>query len=229
MPSQKRICNEIIKSGPNKGFKCYEVTQYCRNQQHREKINNIIGNNNHNNIKESFNNNNSNNNSINSINSNNSNKIINNIFCVGSHDDFRKILIEKMGEQEAKEYILKCAKNNLQGDLNMLNKIYFEGKEYRDYPIKLLDKKRQKVEYINESGDIIIDSNGLKIGKLLSCGLQNSYLFYVTQIIEDNLNQQDDGRFLDEFEIYNCQTHVYNLSNRKYQRQIIKHLPNDIF
>lgn len=165
---------------------------------------------------------------INNINSNNVQQSIN-IICVGANDDFNKILSDKMGEEQAKNYILECAKNNLEGDINLLKKIYFEDKKDIEYPIKFLDRSRNKVEFIDENFQKVIDPKGLELGKRLCGNLQNGYLLHVNKILEANLNQQNDGKFLDEFDLLNCQNHIYELSSQKYRRMLLNAIPTRIY
>ena len=179
-------------------------------------------NNINNTINENINNYNTNN-----TNNNNIQQSIN-IICVGSNDDFTKILSERMGENEAKNYILECAKNNLEGDINLLKKIYFDGKKEIEYPIKFLDKSRNKVEFIDENFEKVLDPTGIELSKRLCGNLQNGYLLHVNQILEANLNQQDDGKFLDEFDLLNCQNHIYELSSQKYRRMLLSVIPERI-
>jgi len=137
------------------------------------------------------------------------------IVCVGQNDDFFKILSARMGTEKAREYILNCAKNNLDGDINLLKTVYFDGKKPSDYPIKFLDRSRNKVEFIDENKVKIMDPTGMELAKRLCSNLQNGYLVQVNIIIEDNLNHKGDGKFLDEFDIFNCQNHIYELSNKR--------------
>jgi hypothetical protein len=146
------------------------------------------------------------------------------IICVGKNDDFYKILSARMGEKEAGEYILNCAKNNLDGDLNLLKKIYFEGKSPAEYPIKFLDKSRKKVQFLNENKELYVDSSGSELARRLCSSLQNGYLLQVNQIIEANTDQKDDAKFMDEFDIYNCHNHIYELSDKTYRKKLITSL-----
>ena len=146
------------------------------------------------------------------------------IICVGKNDDFYKILSARMGEKEAGEYILNCAKNNIDGDINLLKKIYFEGKSPAEYPIKFLDKSRKKVQFLNENKELYVDPSGSELARRLCSSLQNGYLLQVNQIIEANYDQKDDGKFMDEFDIYNCHNHIYELSDKTYRKKLITSL-----
>lgn len=197
-------------NGYNKG----SVTQN-KSQIHRQTYNA-----NSNNTSNSHNNNSNNTNS-----NNNTNNNYIQIVCVGPKDDFFQILSDRMGTEKARDYILNCAKNNLEGDLNLLKKIYFEGKEPAEYPIRFLDKKRNKVEFIDENKKVVLDQYGKELSKRLCSNLQNGYLMQVNMILENNFNQNEDGKFMDEFEIHSCQNHIYELSSKKYRRKLLSSLP----
>lgn len=169
-------------------------------------------------------------NNINQINVNNVNNIVNNennyiqIVCISQKDDFRKILTERMGESAAVKYILDCAKNNLEGDLKLLEKVYFEGKQKSEYPIRFLDRARGKLEFMDESKEFILDPQGIELTKRICGNLQNGYLTEITRIIEANLDQQKNGEFLDEFDIFNVNNHIYALSDPKYRKKLLNSL-----
>jgi hypothetical protein len=113
----------------------------------------------------------------------------------------------------------------LEGDINLIKTIYFDGKKPSEYPIKFLDRARNKVEFVNEHQEKIIDPIGAELAKRLCSNLQNGYLVQVNIILECNLKQNNDGKFLDEFDLYNCQNHIYELSNNKYRAKLLKALP----
>jgi hypothetical protein len=147
------------------------------------------------------------------------------VVCIGPKDDYFQILSDRMGPDKAREYILNCAKNNLEGDINLIKTVYFAGKKPAEYPIKFLDRARNKVEFVNENQEKIIDPIGAELAKRLCSNLQNGYLVQVNIILECNLKQNKDGKFLDEFDLYNCQNHIYELSNNKYRAKLLKALP----
>lgn len=225
---KKRICTEIIKSGPNKGKRCCDVKKYCLTAKHAKKYKNSVNNINNSNLNSSSINDNNNNNggmvagNGSNNHSNNNNTTINIHF--GKNDDLNEILSKLMGEKEAKEFILNCAKSKLEGDRKMIMKTYFNGPE-DTYPIRFIDRSRRKLEYTNELGETIVDSNGMETSKRLCGSLQNSYLSYVNEILIANLDQKDDGKFLDEFDIQNCQEHIYNLSDHKYRYKVLNCIP----
>jgi hypothetical protein len=147
------------------------------------------------------------------------------VVCIGPKDDYFQILSDRMGPDKAREYILNCAKNNLEGDINLIKTIYFDGKKPSEYPIKFLDKARNKVEFVNENQEKVIDPIGVELAKRLCSNLQNGYLVQVNIILECNLTQKNNGKFLDEFDLYNCQNHIYELSSNKYRAKLLKALP----
>lgn len=147
------------------------------------------------------------------------------VVCISPNDDFHKILAGRMGTDAATKYILDCAKNNLEGDLNLLQKIYFEGKPESEYPIKFLDRSRNKVEFIDEHKNKVMDPRGVELTKRICSNLQNGYLIEINKIIEANLDQQKDGGFLDEYDIFNVNNHIYALSDPKYRKKLLNSLP----
>lgn len=170
-------------------------------------------------------------NNINQINVNNINNTVNNennyiqIICVSQKDDFRKILSEKMGESAATKYILDCAKGNLEGDLKLLGKVYFDGKKQSEYPIRFLDRARGKLEFMDESKEFVLDPQGIELTKRICGNLQNGYLTEITRIMGQDRDNKDFD-FLDEFDIFNVNNHIYALSDPKYRKKLLNSLGN---
>ena len=46
-------------------------------------------------------------------------------------------------------------------------------------------------------------------------------LIEINKIIEANLDQQKDGGFLDEYDIFNVNSHIYALSDPKYRKKLL--------
>jgi hypothetical protein len=149
------------------------------------------------------------------------------VVCVGSNDNYLDMLTERLGNfDQALEYVKDCALSSLNGDCRLLEKIYFqENNNNAEMPIRYLDRSRQKITYLDENGQRIIDIKGIELGKKLANNLQNSYLKGVNYLIKQNLEQQRcPNKFLNDYDIQSWNSHIYELSDVKYQRKLINQL-----
>ena len=155
---------------------------------------------------------------------NNMNNQILQIVCVGQNDNYLDILTQQYGNFElALEFIKDCALSQLTGDCKLINKIYFESQQNQS-SIKFLDKKRTKIEYFNEKKEKISDSKEM-FGRRIANNLQNSYLKGVNHLINKNLESRGcPNKFLDDYDIQEWNSHIYNLSDEKYQKKIVNQL-----
>lgn len=155
-------------------------------------------------------------------------KQINNVlqvFCVGPKDNYLDMLTESWGFERAIEYVKDCALSNLTGDIKLIEKIYFDGKDPHDYPIKIHDKKRCNLSFVDENNEKIIDQKGSKLAQRLSNNLQNSYLKGVNYLINRNIeNRLCPNKFLEEYDIQSWNQHIYDLSDFRRQKQVIQQL-----
>jgi hypothetical protein len=155
------------------------------------------------------------------------------VVCVGNNDNYLDMLTERLGNfDKALEYVKDCALSSLNGDCKLLKKIYFhENINANEVPIRYLDRSRQKIDYLDENKQRIIDIKGVQLGKKLANNLQNSYLKGVNYLIKQNLDkQQCPNKFLDDYDIHSWNHHIYELSDLKYQRKLINQLdiPNNV-
>ena len=152
------------------------------------------------------------------------------VVCVGNNDNYLDMLTERLGNfDQALEYVKDCALSSLTGDCKLLRKIYFyDGNQSihpNELPIKYLDKNRQKIAYLDENKQKIIDLKGIQLGKKLANNLQNSYLKGVNYLIRQNLDRQKcPNKFLDDYDVQSWNSHIYELSDLKYQRKLINQL-----
>jgi hypothetical protein len=149
-----------------------------------------------------------------------------NVVCVKRDDNYLDVLTDKWGDfNQALDFIKDCALSSLSGDCKLLNKVYFETKTPSDTSIRYLDRGSSKVEYVDDKSQTVIDQNGQKLCKILANNLQTSYLKGVNYIINDNLSRGIDPiKVLNENDIQNWNSHIYELSDHKYQRKIISQL-----
>jgi hypothetical protein len=90
--------------------------------------------------------------------------------------------------------------------------------------IRYIDKGHNRIEYFNEKQERVID-NKTVVGKKLANGLQNGYLKGVNYLITQNIdNRQCPNKFLEDYDIQSWNTHIYQLSDEKYQKKIISQL-----
>jgi hypothetical protein len=130
-----------------------------------------------------------------------------------------------MKEKEALQIIRYSIQNRIQGGINLLRRIYFEGRNSLDYPIDVVDAKTRKIYYKTES-DIILDENATHIKNILIDNLQNCYLRYSNFIIEHNLEHNDV--IFEEYGLANIQSHIQELSDEKKKVQLITGLIDQI-
>ena len=146
------------------------------------------------------------------------------VVCVGGNQNYLDMLTEELGDYDrALSFIKDCALSHLTGDCKLIQRIYFQNGG--EAPIKYLDKSRNKLEYVDENKEKIIDYKGQKLGRILANNLQNSYLKGVNYLINKNLlNNKCPNKFLDDYDVQSWNNHIYELSDVKYQRKIINSL-----
>ena len=145
------------------------------------------------------------------------------VVCVKNDENYLDLLTGLWGDHDkALEFIKDCALSSLSGDCKLLKKIYFSSNEA---PIRYLDNARTKLEYFNEKKERIIDHKGERLCRILANNLQNSYLKGVNYVINRNLeNKLCPNKFLEDYDIQSWNSHIYQLSDEKYQKKIISQL-----
>lgn len=146
------------------------------------------------------------------------------VVCVGPNDNYLDMLTDQCGFAQALEYIKGCALSDINGDIRLLQKIYFTDNNDNP-PICFLDKKRSKACFRDENQKQIIDADGYLLSQRLGNNLQNTYLKGINHLITKNIeNHKCPNKFLDEFDLMTWNQHIYDLSNVDRRRKIIKQL-----
>jgi uncharacterized C2H2 Zn-finger protein len=146
------------------------------------------------------------------------------VVCVTHNDNYLDMLTQDLQDfDKALDYIKNCALSNINGDCQLIEKIYCDPST--DKPsFHYLDKSRTKIEYFNEKKELAIDKKE-HFGRKLANNLQNSYLKGINYVINDNLdNRRCPNKFLEEYDIQTWNQHIYNLSDSQYQRKLINQL-----
>lgn len=143
------------------------------------------------------------------------------IICVTSHDNYLDMLSDKMNNfNQAIDYIKECALSDLVGDCKLIEKIYCDQEEQQ---IFYIDKKKSKIKYHSETEEIIESKESF--GRKLANNLQNTYLKGINYLINKNLEtHMSPNKFLENYDIMTWNTHVYNLSDTRYQNKMINQL-----
>ena len=146
------------------------------------------------------------------------------VVCVGPNDNYLDMLTDHCGFAQALEYVKACALSDINGDVRLLQKIYFTGNEDNP-PIRFLDKKRNKASFRDENKKQINDPSGHILSQRLGNNLQNTYLKGINHLITKNIeNRQCPNKFLDDFDLITWNQHIYDLSNADRRRKIVKQL-----
>ena len=81
-------------------------------------------------------------------------------------------------------------------------------------------------ERVDEDKKEIIDPLGIQLRRRLANNLQNSYLKGVNYVINKNITGKylHPSAFLGEYDIQNWNSHIYQLCDQQYQKQILGQL-----
>ena len=149
------------------------------------------------------------------------------VMCISANDNYLDILSGNLGFDQALEYVKNCALSDLNGDVKLIEKIYFEGRTRENALIVFIDKKRGKLSFVDENKQMITDLKGDKLSQTLGNNLQNTYLKGINHLITNVLEtRQCPNRFLDEYDLQLWNKHIYDLTQFERKRQIIKRLMN---
>ena len=146
------------------------------------------------------------------------------VVCVTQKDNYLDILTEQLGDfNKALEYIKNCALANINGDCQLIEKIYLC--DDRPKPAFCYqDKAKTKIQYLDENKVKMCDSKQ-QFGQKLTNNLQNSYLKGINHVINENLdNHRCPNKFLEEYDIQTWNQHIYNLSDLVYQKKLLNQL-----
>jgi hypothetical protein len=134
-------------------------------------------------------------------------------------ENYVDYLAETLGSQDAAlKFIRTCIQTKIRGGINLLYKVYFEGKEYNDYPIEVIDAKNKKI-YYKTPDKIELDENALHVKTILIENLRNCYLQFCNLIISANL--EDNDVIFDDYDLAEIQNHILELSEEKKKDRII--------
>jgi hypothetical protein len=117
------------------------------------------------------------------------------------------------------------ANDFIEADFRLVKRIIFDGKRKSEFPIRVKDLKRLKMEYLEMNGEWTLDLHGETIGKRLSDNVINTLLTCNTQFSKRVMNEQDEEKkesLLDLYQINKTQAHILKLSERKTQLRLSK-------
>lgn len=141
-------------------------------------------------------------------------------------DNYLDCLTDLIGSKEdALKYIRACIQSKIRGGVNLLYKIYFEGRKYNDYPIEIVDSKGKKM-YYKTPNSVILDENAVYVKSVLINNLRNCYLQFCNHVISTNLD--DNDIIFNEYDLAEMQKHILELSDEKKKDKIILGLIDQI-
>jgi len=147
-----------------------------------------------------------------------------NVVCVGPNDNYLDMLTDYCGFDRALEYVKGCALSDINGDVRLIQKIYFGGNQDNP-PIRLLNKKSGRVLFYDENHKQVEDPDGYILSQRLGHNLQNTYLKGINHLITKNIESNlCPNKFLDEFDLLTWNQHIYDLSDLERRRKIVKQL-----
>lgn len=140
-------------------------------------------------------------------------------------EDYTKCLIELTGsEVEAHKLLKSSIASKERGAIDLLYKIYCEGRTKSNYPIDIIDLKTKALRYKTPT-DNVLDEQYSYIKSVLIDNLIGTYLKhsnYVIAKISNSLssgNNDDDTQ--DHGDVGSVQTHIMSLSTDKMKDKII--------
>lgn len=134
-------------------------------------------------------------------------------------ENYMDCLTEQLGSQEqAYRFVRNCIQCKIRGAINLLYKIYFEGKRHSDYPIEIVDSKGKKL-YYKTPNNVVLDENAIYVKTTLVDNIRNCYLQFCNHIITENL--EDNDVIFDDYDLAEIQKHILELSDEKKKDRII--------
>lgn len=156
------------------------------------------------------------------------------VTCVSESDNYLDILTDKMGGNfdMALSYVANCALSRLTGDCKLLEKIYFDPSQNSDdydYAIKCEKNNKMKIKFREKKTmdiiEVIEDKNGDELSRLLGKNLQDAYLGALKLNAQIKLiGDKKLKPIFENFDETECLDHVHSLSDKKYQKILIKNL-----
>jgi hypothetical protein len=145
------------------------------------------------------------------------------IVCLAKGDYIKKLEELYDGDiEKAMIYIrnVGIATDFLEGDFRLIKRLYFDGKKKSEFPIRVKDFKRNKLEYLEENGEWVLDVHGEIVGKRLCDNIVNTLLIANSKFSEMIINEKDEDKkelLLDLYQINKTQAHILKLTERKTQ------------
>jgi hypothetical protein len=135
-------------------------------------------------------------------------------------ENYVDTLTRQLGSfDDAMKFIHGCIQSKMNGCLNLLYKIYFEGHDPVDYPIVIIDYKTKKLQYKTETQGLVLDEGLVYLKSVLVNNVRNCYLQFSNHVITANLEHNDV--LFDEYCIGSIQNHILELSEDKNKDRII--------
>jgi hypothetical protein len=145
------------------------------------------------------------------------------IVCLAKENYIKKLEDLHDGDiDKALMYIknIGIATDFLEGDFRLIKKIYFDGKKKSEFPIRVKDFKRNRLEFLEENGEWILDIQGEIVGKRLCDNIVNTLLIANKMFSDMIINEKDEDKkelLLDLYQINKTQAHILKLTERKTQ------------
>ncbi len=146
------------------------------------------------------------------------------VVCLTQNDNYLDMLTEELGDfNKALNYIKCCALSNINGDCQLIERIYLNSNVHKP-SFHYLNRSKTKIEYFDEKKNLQINKKEEFCRKLAN-NLQNTYLKGINHVISDNLeNKRCPNKFLEEYDVQTWNQHIYNLSDLSYQKKIMNQL-----
>lgn len=135
---------------------------------------------------------------------------------INSKSDYLDMLSDRMGPQKALEFIKDCGLSGISGDVKLLMKVYYDGIDVKELPIRFHDTKRLKLSYLGDNGVIIKEHNGEGLSNKLGINIQNTYLHGAKE-----LNDKDP---LPQYDMEQWIIHTSNLNDPFTRKKILRQL-----
>lgn len=135
-------------------------------------------------------------------------------------DDYFNYLIHILGSKtSAISFIRNCAHRRLSGDVALIQKIHFDGREKTQHPFEVTDPKSKTLYYKSLNG-MVADEKGLYVRNCLIENIQNCYLKLCNHIISSNFDQSETI-FNGENHLKKIQEHLLELSDEKVKDRLL--------
>lgn len=139
-------------------------------------------------------------------------------------EDYTNYLINLTGsEMEAHKLLKSAISGKERGAIDLLYKIYCDGRNKSSYPVEIIDLKNKIVRYKTPNGDIL-DESFAHIKAVLIDNLIGTYLKhnnYVIAKISNSLSSGNSDDDQDHGDVGNVQTYILSLSTDKIKDKII--------